>query len=79
MTMSEIVYCKICRKEFDATTEEVASYLCPNCPKPKPKLKIIDHVRKLNLTKVVESDETQSPSKQFNSTNDVKRKTYVTP
>ncbi len=49
--MSEIVYCKICKTEFEATTEEVASYLCHNCMKLKSKFKILDHVRNLSLTK----------------------------
>lgn len=76
--MSELVYCKNCRNEFDATTEEVASYMCPKCSKPKTKLKILDHVRNLSLTKVDESDETQTPKQTINSTNDVKRKTHDT-
>lgn len=46
-----IEYCKKCRKEFDATTEEVASYLCHKCMKSKSKFKILDHVRNLSLTK----------------------------
>lgn len=54
--MSEFFQCKTCREIYEATTEEVASYFCPKCHKPKGKLKVLDQERFNNLTKEVRSE-----------------------
>lgn len=33
--MSELLYCTKCRKEYDAHTEDLGTYFCPTCQKPK--------------------------------------------
>lgn len=45
----------------EALTQEVASYSCPNQPKPKGKLKMLDQVSLKYLTEVNTSSETQDP------------------
>lgn len=52
----EIVQCSKCKQEYEATTEEVASYLCPKCFKPKGKVKLLDQERFNILTKVDDSE-----------------------
>lgn len=32
-----IIRCDKCRKEYEAITEEVASYQCPYCNRPAPR------------------------------------------
>lgn len=74
--MSEIVYCKLCRTDFEALDNEIASYMCPNCSKSKSKIKILDHVSFKYLTELNGSDETLSPKPKNISSNDVKRETH---
>lgn len=31
----EILFCKKCRKEYDAHAEDLGTYFCPTCTKPK--------------------------------------------
>lgn len=47
---SEIIHCKQCGNEFEAMTQEVASYLCPKCPKVKESTKMLDRVSQKYLT-----------------------------
>ena len=60
MEDSEFVKCKQCGNEYEALTQEIASYSCPNCLKLKPKLKVLDSVRIKYLTKVNDSGESQA-------------------
>lgn len=41
--MSELWYCKTCREYHEATTEEIASYICPN-KKTQGSRKVLDVV-----------------------------------
>ncbi len=47
---SEIIHCKQCGNEFEAMTQEVASYLCHKCPKQKKSIKMLDQVSQKYLT-----------------------------
>ena len=69
-----VEYCKNCKTEIEATTEEVASYLCPKCMKSKSKIKILDHVRNLSLTKGNGYNDDLPHKTKFNS--DVKKDTH---
>lgn len=59
MSESEIFVCKQCSNEHEALTQEIASYSCPNLLKSKPKLKVLDSVSLINLTKIDDPSETQ--------------------
>lgn len=62
MSDSEILRCTRCGIEYEALTQEIASYSCPNCTKSKPKLKMLDSVSLKSLTELVFSSETQPPN-----------------
>ena len=33
--MTELLYCTKCRKEWDAHAEDLGTYFCPTCAKPR--------------------------------------------
>lgn len=59
MSESEIFVCARCGNEHEALTQEIASYSCPNIPKIKSNLKVLDSVSLKSLTKVDTLSETQ--------------------
>ena len=61
MSDSEIFICTRCGKEHEAINQDIASYLCPNLPKLKTKLKVLDQVRIKSLTKKDTLSESQEP------------------
>lgn len=59
--MNEIVICKLCGNDFDALTQEIASYICPKCSKRKDKVKVLDAVSSKELTGFPVLRKTQGP------------------
>lgn len=58
---SEIFICLRCGQEHEATTQEVASYLCPKLPETNKKPKVLDTDRIKSLTKNISLSESQEP------------------
>lgn len=63
MSESELWYCKQCGTYHEASTQEVASYMCPKLGESKGKLKMLDSVSFKYLTEINSSSETQDPNK----------------
>lgn len=32
----EIIFCKVCRRDYDADSNDLGTYKCPHCNKPQP-------------------------------------------
>ena len=65
MSESEFFICKQCGKEHEALTQEIASYTCPNQPKLKRKLKVLDEVREKYLTDLNGLRQPQDPNLNY--------------
>lgn len=70
--MSEIFKCKHCGEEHEATTEEIASYLCPKLRKTKVKPKLLDQERFNKLTKELHSENDSGTTHSLSSDESLK-------
>lgn len=59
--MSEFIKCKQCGNEWEAITQETATYFCPNCFKSKGTHKKLDNVKLILKTDFIGISETQEP------------------